>query len=113
LGIIFLPEMIKSMLGWPANEPVALGVVGSAYTAFGLLSLLGLRAPLKFAPVLLLQLCYKSIWFVGVLLPLVVNSRFPVYGITFAIIFASYIIGDLIAIPFSRVFAKEPDQIGK
>ena len=113
LGIIFLPEMIKSMLGWPANEPVALGVVGSAYTAFGLLSLLGLRAPLKFAPVLLLQLCYKSIWFVGVLLPLVVNSRFPIYGITFAIIFASYIIGDLIAIPFSRVFAKEPDQIGK
>jgi hypothetical protein len=107
LGIIFLPEVIKSMFRWPVNEPVAFGVIGSVYAAFGLLSLLGLRSPLKFTPVLLLQLCYKSIWFIGVLLPLLINSHFPAYGITLVVIFASYIIGDLIAIPFSYVFAKE------
>lgn len=76
LGIIFLPEVIKSMFRWPVNEPVAFGVIGSAYVAFGLLSLLGLRSPLKFAPVLLLQLCYKSIWFIGVLLPLLISAHF-------------------------------------
>ncbi len=110
LGILFMPVVIKSALGWPVNEPVAFGIVGSVYVAFGLLSLLGLRAPLKFAPLLLLQLCYKLIWFVGVLLPLAIASQFPAYGITFLIIFATYIIGDLIAIPFSYIFAKEPDQ---
>ncbi len=110
LGIIALPEVIKSMFRWPVNEPVAFGVIGSVYAAFGLLSLLGLRSPLKFAPVLLLQLCYKSIWFIGVLLPLLITAHFPAYGITLVIIFATYIIGDLIAIPFSSVFAKESDQ---
>jgi hypothetical protein len=113
LGIIFFPEVMKSALSWPVNEPVVFGIVGSVYAAFGLLSLLGLRAPLKFVPVLLLQLCYKSIWFVGVLLPLLMTAHFPAYGITFVIIFASYIIGDLIAIPFSYFFAKESDQIEK
>ena len=113
LGIIFSPEVVKSMLGWPVNEPVAFGVIGSVYAAFGLLSILGLRSPLKFAPVLVLQLCYKSIWFVCVLLPLLMAGHFPAYGITMVIIFATYIIGDLIAIPFSYVFAKESaKQIG-
>jgi len=110
LGILFLPEVMKSTFRWPVDEPVAFGVIGSVYAAFGLLSILGLRSPLKFAPLLLLQLCYKSIWFIGVLLPLLMSARFPAYGITLVIIFATYIIGDLIAIPFSYVFAKESDQ---
>lgn len=110
LGILFLPEVIKATFSWPVNEPVAFGVIGSVYAAFGLLSLLGLRAPLRFAPVLLLQLCYKSIWFVGVLVPLLITAHFPAYGITLVMIFATYIIGDLIAIPFSAIFAKGSDQ---
>jgi len=92
------------------NEPIAFGVIGSVYTAFGLLSILGLRSPLKFAPLLLMQLCYKSIWFVGVFLPLLITGHFPTYGITMVIIFGTYIIGDLIAIPFAYVFAKESNQ---
>jgi hypothetical protein len=110
LGILFLPEMIKAMFQWPVNEPIAFGIIGSVYAAFGLLSILGLRSPLKFAPLLLLQLCYKSIWFIGVLLPLLITAHFPAYGITMVIIFLTYIIGDLIAIPFAYVFAKGPDQ---
>ena len=110
LGMLVFPEVIKSAFRWPVNEPLAFGVIGSVYAAFGLLSLLGLRSPLKFAPLLLLQLCYKSVWFIGVLVPLLITARFPAYGITLLIIFATYIIGDLIAIPFSYVFAKESDQ---
>ncbi len=70
LGIIVVPETIKSTFTWPVEEPVAFGIIGSVYLAFGLLSILGLRSPLKFTPVLFLQLCYKSIWFIGVVLPL-------------------------------------------
>ncbi len=110
LGMIVVPEVIESMFGWPVEEPIALGIVGSVYMAFGILSIFGLRSPLKFVPILLLQLCYKSVWFIGVVLPLVVTGRFPNYAIFIAVIFATYIVGDLIAIPFSYVFAKQSDQ---
>ena len=107
LGMIAIPEVLKSMFGWPVTEPIFLGIVGSVYLAFGILSIFGLRSPVKFVPVLLLQLCYKSIWFIGVILPLLLSAEFPSYAIFTAIIFATYIIGDIIAIPFSYVFAKE------
>jgi len=110
LGMIVIPEVIKTMFTWPVKEPIAFGIVGSVYVAFGLSSILGLRSPLKFVPVLLMQLCYKSVWFIGVVLPLLITAHFPSYAIPTVIIFATYIIGDLIAIPFSYVFAKEPNQ---
>ncbi len=110
LGMIVVPETIKSTLPWPVDEPIAFGILGSVYVAFGLMSVLGLRSPLKFVPVLLMQLCYKSIWFIGVVLPLVIGAHFPSYAIPTVIIFATYIIGDLIAIPFPYVFAREQNQ---
>jgi hypothetical protein len=110
LGILFVPDVIKAAFRWPVDEPIAFGVIGSVYAAFGLLSILGLRSPLKFAPLLLMQLGYKSIWFIGVLLPLLITGRFPLYGITMVLIFATYIIGDLIAIPFASLFARESEQ---
>jgi hypothetical protein len=110
LGMLVVPEAIQAAFRWPVNEPMAFGVIGSVYAAFGLLSVLGLRSPLKFAPLLLMQLCYKSIWFICVLLPLLMTAHFPAYGITMVIVFITYIIGDLIAIPFSYVFEKGSDR---
>ena len=110
LGMIVAPEMIKSKFTWPVEEPVAFGIIGSIYVACGLLSILGLRSPLKFTPILFLQLCYKTIWFIGVVFPLWATGHFPSYAIPTVIIFATFIVGDLIAIPFSYVFAKEPKQ---
>ncbi len=110
LGILFAPELIKSVFGWPFEEPIFLGIIGSVYLAFGILSIFGLRSPLKFAPVLLLQLFYKSIWFVGVVLPSLVAGQYPNYGIPMAILFATIIVGDLIAIPFRYLFAKQSAQ---
>ena len=100
LAMIVAPNTITSVFRVPRQDPVAFGIIGSVYLAFGLLSLLGLRTPLKFVPVLLLQLCYKAVWFVGLVLPLVVKGQFPAYAIPIVIIFATYVIGDLIAIPF-------------
>lgn len=110
LGMLARPELIRSMFAWPSQDPVNLGIVGSVYLAFGLLSILGLRSPLKFSPVLLLQLTYKAVWFIGVIIPMLVTGRLPAYAVPTAVIFSTYIIGDLIAIPFSYIFAKESDQ---
>jgi len=110
LGMIIMPGFMQSSFGWPSQDPIVLGICGSVYFAFALLSILGLRSPLKFAPVLLLQLSYKVVWFIGVILPILFAGKFPTYALLYVLIFASYIIGDLIAIPFSYVFAKEADH---
>ena len=110
LGVIIMPDVMQSTFGWPSQDPIVFGVFGSVYLAFALLSIFGLRSPLKFVPVLLLQLCYKSIWFIGVILPILSVGKFPTYAILYVVIFATYIVGDLIAIPFSYVFAKQVDR---
>ncbi|MFO7667730.1 MAG: hypothetical protein R6V76_14000 [Desulfobacterales bacterium] len=110
LGVIVMPDVMRSIFGWPEQDAIVFGVTGSVYLSFALLSILGLRSPLKFAPVLLLQLSYKVVWFIGVVLPLLVVGKFPMYGILHVVIFATYIIGDFIAIPFSYVFARGTDR---
>ena len=110
LGIIFMPDVLQSMFGWPIQDPIVLGIVGSVYFSFGLLSILGLRSPLKFSPILLLQLSYKVVWFIGVLLPILFAGKFQTYSLLYVAVFATYIIGDLIAIPFKYVFARKSDQ---
>jgi hypothetical protein len=107
LGVVLTPDFMISTMGWPLQDPIIFGVFGSLYVAFGLLSILGLRAPLKFSPVLLLQLSYKIIWFAGVALPLVMKGQFPAHGYIFAGIFLTFVIGDLIAIPFGYIFGKD------
>ena len=74
------------------------------------MSALGLRSPLKFLPVLLMQCTYKSIWVIGVLLPLALKGELPGYAPLIIVVMISYIIGDLIAIPFPYVFKKGEDD---
>lgn len=105
LGMLLFPGIIQSLFGFPPQDPIVFGITGSVYAGFGLVSILGLKSPLKFAPVLLLQLCYKVLWLAGVIVPLLVSGQFPIYATTLLLIFVSYIIGDCIAIPFSIVFS--------
>lgn len=112
VGILAMPGIIKAIFRWPAEEPVSLGIVGSVYAGLAILSVFGLRDPLKFAPILALQLCSKILWLAGVVVPLSLSGRFPLYAIVFIVIFATYIIGDLVAIPFSYIFAKAGTSYG-
>ena len=107
LGIIFIPNLMIAVLGMPRQDPIVSGVMGSVFLAFGILSVFGLQSPLKFVPILLLQLCFKLIWVLGVILPLRFVEPLPMYGILFVVIFAIYIAGDLVSIPFHYIFAKQ------
>ena len=106
LGIIFAPDQMK-LIFHTSCDPVPYGILGSFFLAFGLVAVLGLRAPLKFAPVLLLQLTYKLIWFFGVITPLLVTGKFSNKYIPMVVLFALVVIGDLIAIPFREMFSKQ------
>lgn len=106
LGVVIAPDFMMSMMEWPLQDPVIFGVFGSVYVAFGLTSLFGLRFPLKFVPILLLQLSFKIIWFAGVAMPLAAKRQFPAHGYVYAAIFLSFTIDDLIAIPVGYLFGK-------
>ncbi len=110
LGIIVAPKVMISMFAWPSQDPIMFGITGSVYLAFALLSALGLRSPLKFSPILLLQLTYKAVWLVGVIVPQLIAGSFPGYAVLITLIFMTYILGDLIAIPRSYVFGSSPRQ---
>jgi hypothetical protein len=104
LGMILLPGTLRSVFRFPPQDQVMLAMSGSLFLALGLLSILGLRSQLKFAPVLLLELIYKPIWLVAVALPLFLKGQFPFYVVFISVVFVTFIIGDLIAIPFSYLF---------
>ena len=107
LGMILAPELSQRMFGMGDQDPIFFGVAASIWLAFGVMSIFGLRSPLKFLPVLCMQLLYKSVWVIGVIIPLIITGRLPDYAGLIIVIMVSYIIGDLIAIPFHYVFAGE------
>jgi len=107
LGMILLPGTFQSAFRYPPQDPVMFGLCGSLFLAIGLVSILGLRSPLKFSPVLLLILVYKPVWIVAVALPLFLKGQYPFYVVFMTAVFLTFIIGDLIAIPFAYLFGKK------
>lgn len=105
LGMLFAPGVFR--FDKPC-DPLTSGVVGSVFLAFALLSILGIRSPLKFVPVLLLQLTYKAIWVIGSVLPLLITGdNLSSAALINVGVFIFTIIGDLIAIPFSYIFGRD------
>jgi hypothetical protein len=41
LGILAMPSAMRTIFGWPDQDPIVFGVSGSIYFAFALLSILG------------------------------------------------------------------------
>ena len=107
LMMILAPDTAHAMFNDPC-DPATYGMLGSVFMAFALVSILGLRAPLKFVPVLFFQLIYKAIWFVGVVLPLGIAGKLTADVMSSVVIFGLTIVGDLIAIPFAYILAKQP-----
>ena len=103
---LFVPAVVRSQFRFPAQDPASLGLYGSYALAAGLVAILALRSPLKFVPLLFVQLIYKPIWLVVVAMPLFIKGQFPFYIVVNSAIFLTFIIGNLIAIPFSYLFAK-------
>ena len=108
LGIILFPKKMIALNNFAPQDPLMFGVVASMWMAFGVLSIFGLRSPLKFLPVLMMQLFYKSIWIIGVVLPLALQGKLGPNDVVFGMGMLTYVIGDLIAIPFPYVFSRQP-----
>lgn len=104
LAEILAPARMQSIFAMPAQDPAVFGLSGSVFLAFGLVAILGVRAPLKYCPLLLTELVYKLIWLCGVVLPLAFRGEFPVSSSVQVVVFVTFIAGDLVAIPFRYMF---------
>lgn len=98
---------MRALMGIPAGDPVHYGIAaGALLLAFGIAGGIGLRLPLRMAPVLLIQVLYKSLFLVGLVLPLAVRGPIPSYSVPVVVLFALFVVGDLIAVPFPHLFSK-------
>jgi len=106
LALLIVPNTMMSLLGIPTEEPIIAGMAYSVWLAFGILSIFGLRSPLKFVPILLLQFTYKVVWFIAVIAPKAVSGDLPSFAITMSAIFVTFVIGDIIVIPWRYLLSK-------
>jgi hypothetical protein len=107
LAQLLAPSRVQSMLGMPAQDPVVFGFGASVLLALGLVAILGVRAPLKYCPILLVELLYKLLWLCGVVVPLALRGEFPGSAIVQVVVFCTFVVGDLIAIPFRYMFGRD------
>lgn len=106
LAMLAFPALLRSLFGFPIQEPTTLKLYGSIILGAGLVAIPALRFPLKFVPILLLQVVYKPIWIVVGALPFFVKGEFPLDIVMITIVFLGYIVGDLIAIPWGYLFSR-------
>ena len=98
--LLVAPSTFAAAFGLSTPDPYLLGIIGAIYAAFGIVAAIGLRAPVRFAPILVMQLVYKTLWLGLVLLPRLVRGPVSLLGWIFTLIFASYVVLDILALPF-------------
>jgi hypothetical protein len=106
-AMLAFPSLVQSILRFPAQDPIVFKLYGSFLLASGLAALPALRSPLKFVPLLLIQLIYKPVWLAFAAIPLFLKGQFPLYVVAITVVFLTYIVGDLYAVPFAYLFSKK------
>jgi hypothetical protein len=105
-ALLIAPDQMFSLMGFPAQEPIWSGGESSILFAGGILYGVGLRSPLKYSPLLLLQALSWVVFYPAVIIPRLVMGTFPSYATFFAITGAIIAIADGIVIPWRHLLAK-------
>jgi hypothetical protein len=106
LAFLIAPGATESLWGIPTEEPMIAGIAYSMWFVMGVMSLAGLRSPLKFTPVLVAEMFYKTVWIIAIIIPRAVAGTLPLFALTLAVSYLIPIIGNTVAVPWRYVFAK-------
>jgi hypothetical protein len=104
--LLVAPDTAASLFSSPAQEPLFSGYASSYMLAIAIFSILGLRSPLKFSPLLFLQAIGKIVWLVTILVPAMVAGPLSTFAIYLVATFLPILIGDLIVTPYKYIFKK-------
>jgi hypothetical protein len=105
------PKNALSFIGFPSSGipyPASLvaGVAYSQWLAIALLSVLGVRSPIKYSPVLLLVVTYKTVWMLALALPRAISGTLISWGQTTAIEWLIIVIIVVLVMPWKYIFEK-------
>ena len=105
------PKSAISFVGFPSSGvpyPASLiaGVAYSQWLAIALLSVLGLRSPFKYSPVLLLVVTYKTVWMLALALPRAISGNLISWGTTTAIEWLILVVIAVLVLPWKYIFEK-------
>lgn len=107
LALLVAPSAMYSFLG--AEFVDSMWAAGYAYSymlCLGVFCVLGLRSPLKFSSVLLLQASVKILWILAIVVPALMAGPLPSYAVGFCGLFVLTIAGDLIACSLASFLSK-------
>ena len=107
LSIILIPGLWFSLTDLSTQNQYIFGIVGSVWLAFGICSILGLRNPMKFIAILLLQLIYKIVWMFLIFIPQLFFSEPSIISFLLLITFLTFIIPDIFIIPWNNMVKQE------
>lgn len=101
--VTFFPAFAQRYLfDGAAQDGLVFGVTGSVWFAIGLISVLGLRDPVQFAGVFLVQIVYKTVWITLVGLPAMFQG--DERASFFVVFFALVTLGFAFAVPWQQLF---------
>ena len=107
LSILVMPGLWFSLTDLTVQNQYIFGIVGSVWLAFGISSILGLRNPMKFIAILVLQFIYKVVWIFLVFLPQLIISGPSIISIILFIVFLTFIIPDIFIIPWNDLIKQD------
>lgn len=107
LLVLFGPESFMSSV---SQDRLYFGVLGSIWLSIGILSVVGLRYPLRFAAIFVVQIVYKVVWLVTVLLPLAVAGGLRFDAVPLVIFFLLAIVICLVATPYYYLFGGQKTE---
>ncbi|MBU4173557.1 MAG: hypothetical protein KKB90_01155 [Actinobacteria bacterium] len=111
VAIILFPEFTRNLFNWKEQDRLIFGISGSVYLAFGTLSLLGLKDPVKWSPILLLQFVYKVTWFMAVVGLMAKRGELELSSASYLIIgYAAMVAGDLWAVPWGYLLKSRAES---
>lgn len=102
LGLTIWPDIIAPDARVADPHSVILSVLG----AVSLLSLLGVRYPLQLLPILLFEICWKSLWLMVYALPVWLDSGLDDYAASVLFACVLGIALTIVAVPWKYVIAR-------
>lgn len=112
LLMVLAPDWAIGNLVPAPQDRVLFGMLGAIWLAIGALSVVGLRYPLQFAAVFVVQIVYKSIWLLAVALPLLAGGlaggERTADVIPFAIFFGLVVACFAVGTPFAYLLTRRP-----
>jgi len=101
IAILLFPELTLKLFMMKPQDQIVYGISGSVYLAFGILSMFGLKDPVAWLPILILQFLYKIIWFLLVVGRSLLLGQLDLLSSVWLITgYAVFVAGDIWAIPF-------------